>query len=302
MAALPPFAQVIADMGGLGSVGSRRGVHVRSCCENLACEFHAFHYLRGNRIADAAGCISGRLPIISQRRPAMINPSLFLRRAIQADAIFSGVSALLLTFGAGELAPLLSCLRRCCAKPGCSWCLCRIGRLARHAGDRCRKCWWRSSYAGNAAWTIASIALLFSGAVTPNLLGRSVCRHPGRCGRRVGRAAIYRLAPERRRADGLSAAIAQRRHARPCAGHPRLCSPHQSTWMAGTSPAMTNHGGTSARSEASSPCPAMMEHGSEPTRVNGDRVTMPSTPSCPALCRASTSLLAAPRPIADDVC
>jgi hypothetical protein len=25
MAALPPFAQVIADMGGLGSVGSRRG-------------------------------------------------------------------------------------------------------------------------------------------------------------------------------------------------------------------------------------------------------------------------------------
>lgn len=25
--------------------------------------------------------------------------------------------------------------------------------------------------AGNAAWTIASIALLFSGAVTPNLLG-----------------------------------------------------------------------------------------------------------------------------------
>src|SRR3954452_13534088 len=45
---------------------------------------------------------------ISQRRLAMINPSLFLRRAIQADAIFSGVSAVLLTFGAVELAPLLS--------------------------------------------------------------------------------------------------------------------------------------------------------------------------------------------------
>src|SRR3977135_85610 len=40
------------------------------------------------------------------RRTAMINPSLFLRRAIQADAIFSGVSAVLLTFGTGELAPL----------------------------------------------------------------------------------------------------------------------------------------------------------------------------------------------------
>jgi hypothetical protein len=27
--------------------------------------------------------------------------------------------------------------------------------------------------AGNAAWTVASIALLFSGAVTPNLLGEA---------------------------------------------------------------------------------------------------------------------------------
>src|SRR3954447_25430430 len=39
----------------------------------------------------------------------------------------------------------------------------------------------------------------------------------------------------------------------------------------------------------------MTEHGSEPTRVNADRVTTPSTPSCPALCRVSTHLLAAPR-------
>jgi len=38
----------------------------------------------------------------------MINPSMFLRRAILGDAVFSGVSALLLTFGAGELAPLLN--------------------------------------------------------------------------------------------------------------------------------------------------------------------------------------------------
>src|SRR5262249_12169679 len=31
------------------------------------------------------------------------------------------------------------------------------------------------------------------------------------------------------------------RHARPCAGHPRLCGPtHRKTWMAGTNPAMTN--------------------------------------------------------------
>jgi hypothetical protein len=38
----------------------------------------------------------------------MIHPSLFLRRAVLADAIFSGVSALLLTFGAGALAPVLN--------------------------------------------------------------------------------------------------------------------------------------------------------------------------------------------------
>jgi len=38
----------------------------------------------------------------------MINPSPLLRRAIQADAIFSGLSAVLLTFGAGEFAPLLN--------------------------------------------------------------------------------------------------------------------------------------------------------------------------------------------------
>src|ERR1700731_3457976 len=53
MAALPPFAQVIADMGGLGSVGACRGglcVHDG----NLSCEFHAFHYVRGNRMADRA--------------------------------------------------------------------------------------------------------------------------------------------------------------------------------------------------------------------------------------------------------
>jgi hypothetical protein len=41
-------------------------------------------------------------------RTSMIQPSLLLRRAILADAIFSGVSALLLSFGAGALAPFLN--------------------------------------------------------------------------------------------------------------------------------------------------------------------------------------------------
>jgi hypothetical protein len=50
----------------------------------------------------------------------MIHPSVFLRRAILADAIFSGVSAIVLTFAAAALAPLLSLPKRCCAKPACS--------------------------------------------------------------------------------------------------------------------------------------------------------------------------------------
>ena len=49
----------------------------------------------------------------------MIHPSPFLRRAIQADAIFSGVSALLLTFGAGALAPWLNLPEALLPRPAC---------------------------------------------------------------------------------------------------------------------------------------------------------------------------------------
>ena len=38
----------------------------------------------------------------------MIHPSALLHRALQADAIFSGTGAVLLTLGAGEFAPLLN--------------------------------------------------------------------------------------------------------------------------------------------------------------------------------------------------
>ena len=38
----------------------------------------------------------------------MINPSLFLRRALIADAVFSGVAALVFTFGAGAFASLFN--------------------------------------------------------------------------------------------------------------------------------------------------------------------------------------------------
>jgi hypothetical protein len=101
----------------------------------------------------------------------MINPSLFLRRAIQADAIFSGASAVLLTSGAGELAPLLNLPEALLRETALF--LVAYAALVGWLGTRpsMPKALLVIVIAGNAAWTLASIALLFSGAVTPNLLG-----------------------------------------------------------------------------------------------------------------------------------
>ena len=101
----------------------------------------------------------------------MIHPSLFLRRAILADAIFSGASAVLLTFGAGELAPLLNLPEALLRETGLF--LVAYAALVGWLGMRPSMPKPRVAIviAGNAAWTVASIALLFSGAVMPNLLG-----------------------------------------------------------------------------------------------------------------------------------
>jgi len=103
----------------------------------------------------------------------MIHPSLFLRRAIQADAIFSGVSAVLLTFGAGDFAPLLNLPEALLRESGLF--LIAYTALVGWLGTRqsMPKALVMIVIAGNAAWTLASIALLFSGAVTPNLLGEA---------------------------------------------------------------------------------------------------------------------------------
>ena len=103
----------------------------------------------------------------------MIHPSVFLRRAILADAIFSGVSALLLTFGAGALAPLLNLPEALLYETGLF--LIAYAALVGWLGTRqsMPKAMVVVVIAGNAAWTIASIGLLFSGAVTPNLLGEA---------------------------------------------------------------------------------------------------------------------------------
>jgi len=104
----------------------------------------------------------------------MINPSVFLRRAILADAIFSGASALLLTFGAGALASLLNLPETLLRETGLF--LIAYAALVGWLGTRqsMPKALVLIVIAGNAAWTIGSIALLFSGAVTPNLLGEAV--------------------------------------------------------------------------------------------------------------------------------
>jgi hypothetical protein len=101
----------------------------------------------------------------------MIHPSLFLRRAIQADAIFSGVSAVLLTLGAAELAPLLNLPEVLLRETGLF--LVAYAALVGWLGTRVTmpRALVVIVIAGNAAWTVASIALLFSDAVMPNLLG-----------------------------------------------------------------------------------------------------------------------------------
>ena len=104
----------------------------------------------------------------------MIQSSQFLRRALLADAVFSGMSALGLTFGAGALASLLNLPEALLRETGLF--LIAYTALVGWLGTRqiVPKLLVVLVVAGNAAWTIASIALLFSGAVTPNLLGEIV--------------------------------------------------------------------------------------------------------------------------------
>ena len=103
----------------------------------------------------------------------MITPSSFLSRALLADAIFSGVSAIGLTLGAGALASLLNLPEALLRESGLF--LIAYTILVGWLGTRqsVPKTLVMIVVAGNAAWTLASIALLFSGAVTPNLLGEA---------------------------------------------------------------------------------------------------------------------------------
>ena len=103
----------------------------------------------------------------------MIHPSQLLRRALLADAIFSGIAAVLLTLDAAALAPLLELPEVLLRETGLFLIAytALVGWLAARA--RVPKALVVLVIAGNAAWTIGSIALLFSGTVTPNLLGEA---------------------------------------------------------------------------------------------------------------------------------
>ena len=102
----------------------------------------------------------------------MINPSSFLSRALLADAVFSGVSAVGLALGAGVLAPFLHLPEVLLRETGLF--LIAYAALVGWLGTRqsVLKALVLFVIVGNAAWTLGSIALLFSGAVTPNLLGQ----------------------------------------------------------------------------------------------------------------------------------
>ena len=101
----------------------------------------------------------------------MINPSLLLRRALLADAVFSGTSAVVLTLGAGALAPVLNLPDALLRETGLFliFYAALVGWLGTRQTLPKAVVWF--VVAGNAAWTLLSIALLFSGLVAPNLLG-----------------------------------------------------------------------------------------------------------------------------------
>jgi hypothetical protein len=104
----------------------------------------------------------------------MINPSLFLRRALIADAIFSGVAALGFTFGAGAFAALFNLPEAFLREVGLF--LIAYAAFVGWLGSRqtIMKVLVLIVIAGNTAWTLGSIALLFSGSVSPNVLGMAM--------------------------------------------------------------------------------------------------------------------------------
>jgi len=101
----------------------------------------------------------------------MIDASTFLRRALLADAIFSGIAALGFTLGAGAFAELFNLPDALLRETGLFLIAytALVGWLASRAAVA--KPLVLLVVIGNAAWTVGSIALLLSGTVSPNISG-----------------------------------------------------------------------------------------------------------------------------------
>jgi hypothetical protein len=104
----------------------------------------------------------------------MIRISSFLRRTLIADSIFSGISALALVLDAAALAGLTELPEQLLRETGLFLILyaALVGWLASRTATA--RAWIVLVISGNVAWTVASIALLLSSAVHPNLFGEVV--------------------------------------------------------------------------------------------------------------------------------
>jgi len=101
----------------------------------------------------------------------MIRLSSLLRRALIADCMFSGLSALALVVDAAALARLTELPETLLRETGLFLIL--YAALVGWLGSRTAiaRAWIVLVIAGNVAWTVASLALLLSSAVHPNLFG-----------------------------------------------------------------------------------------------------------------------------------
>jgi hypothetical protein len=104
----------------------------------------------------------------------MIHSSTLLRRALLADALFSGISALIMTLDASLFANLLQLPEALLRETGLF--LVAYTALVGWLGTRpsVPRALIMLVVAGNAVWTLASFALLLSGAVSPNVFGEIV--------------------------------------------------------------------------------------------------------------------------------
>jgi len=101
----------------------------------------------------------------------MINSSNLLRRALIADGIISGAMALLLVMAAAQLASLFALPQAFVLETGLL--LIPYALLVGYLGlrERLPVAVAYTVIGGNALWTVASIVLLLSPWLSPNLLG-----------------------------------------------------------------------------------------------------------------------------------